>query len=210
MQTKRRQILKHLRDHDRASVETLADLVDLAPVTVRHHINVLLEEGSIRFETERVGRGRPRHVYSLTPKGCDSVAPDNAPSYELLTSRLLDAMRDGDRGATEKFFVDMAHDLTSEKRASVALQPIEVRLDTVTTALAELGFEMRWERDGEDYLIRELACPFGNISSDHHEICAMDQEMIERFVDGDVRREQWRVEGDAQCVYRVSPRRGSD
>lgn len=206
MQTSRRQILESLRGGDGKGVEELADLVDLAPVTVRHHIGVLLDRGDVGYRTESHGRGRPRHIYYLTDAGRDAVAPDRVPTFELLTARLLDAMRHGDRGATQRFFTDMARDLSSERSEAVVGHPIEVRLDAVTAALSDIGFEMRWERDGDDYLIRELACPFGTLSHDHAEVCAMDHAMIGRFVDGEVRREQWRVDGAQQCVYRVTPR----
>ncbi len=205
MQTTRRQILGLLRDNGDAGVEELALHVGLAPVTVRHHVSILLEGGEIGYRSDPLGRGRPRHKYFLTEAGREAIAPDRVPSYDLLAGRLLDAMRDGDRGATQRFFADMARDLTAKRQSELVGQPIEVRLDAVTTALSEIGFDMRWERDGDDYLIRELACPYGSLSHDHAEVCAMDHAMIGRIVNGEVRREQWRVDGAMQCVYRVIP-----
>lgn len=212
MQTTRRRILEYLRATGEAGVEALAEHVDLAPVTIRHHVSVLLDAGLIgyRADTAHRGRGgrrgRPRHRYFLTDAGREAVAPSRVAGYDLLAGRLLDALRQGDHGATQRFFDDMARDLSDSRRPELVGQPIDVRLDAVTATLAEIGFEVRWERDGDDYLIRELACPYGTLSHDHAEVCAMDKAMIGRMVDGEVRREEWRVDGAPQCVFRVIPK----
>lgn len=200
MHESRRRILEHLRESSTATVEDFAVATGLAPVTVRHHLNVLRERGLLDVGTEPVGRGRPRHLYRLSPEGAQSLSDER---YDGLARRLLDMMMAGDRGAAEQLFRTMARGIAEEHRPRYEGRGLEARLDTVRTLLSEEGFAVEWERDGEDFLVRELACPYRTLSETHHEVCAMDEQLIAAVTGQRVTRERWRRDGESQCVYRV-------
>jgi len=195
-------------------VTELAEEIDLAPVTVRYHLTLLRRQGLVDVQTEPVGRGRPRHVFHLTPGGYDALGAPERSGLEAVVSRLigaLDAVRDGDGDdAAEAVFRQLALEATAEAAESLHGQPMDVRLNAVTSVLAEQGFVVRWEAEGEDYLVREVACPFRNLHGEHNVVCVLDAEMIQHLVDGEVTRDRWRVKGDSACVYRVRPSRGSN
>ena len=201
MQTTRRAILDHLRLHGAASVEGLADAVRLAPVTIRHHLNLLREEGLVDVAAESVGRGRPRHVYQLSQAGGQAVVDDNP--FAVLTARLLDAMRTADRVQVEGVFAAMADTIAAEHAAAFAERPIEARLDAVVSLLADEGFTTSWQRDGEAFVLRQLSCPFHTLGEQHREVCCLDERLIEAVVGGAVERDEWRMDGAATCVYRI-------
>ena len=79
-------ILHTIKSSQQVNVEELAEVADVSPVTVRHHLNALQADGLIEAESIRRKVGRPYYVYSLSEKGHE-LFPKR---YVRLTSRLLD------------------------------------------------------------------------------------------------------------------------
>ena len=64
----RQKILNYLKRYGQATVTELADYLEMAPVSVRHHLDLLIGDNLV--ETSRVqrqaGAGRPKRLYALT------------------------------------------------------------------------------------------------------------------------------------------------
>ncbi len=206
MQDSRLRILEYLQAHGEADVASLADAVDLAAVTVRHHLSVLRQRDLVQVEAERSGRGRPRHIYRLSRRGAGRLQPE---ACERLTSRIIDLVAAQDDGEAERLFTDLAERALEDHRQSLAdAGDEESRLNLVVDLLAEEGLQTRWERDGADFLLRDLECPYASLSREHQEVCCMDLRIIEAAVEGQVVRERWRPAGDDRCVFRIAPAAG--
>jgi predicted ArsR family transcriptional regulator len=205
MQTTRRVILEYLRDNGSGTVDTLADAVALAPVTVRHHLKVLKARGMVEAGKICEGRGRPRHIYYLSAEGAETLIDDG---YEALASRMIDHMNDQCDGVAEEFFVGMAHDLLSESSVMPNGGSIEDRLDSVAQVLAKQGYTTRWEADGDEYVIRQLGCPYHSLGRRHNEVCTMDLHLVKTVTGAKVVRDKWRQSGDELCTLRVIPPNG--
>ena len=82
----RNRVLRSLLLNQKRTVNELAEAVDINPISVRHHVTKLEAEGLILSEEERHGVGRPRLVFSLTPKGMEQFPQ----RYLQLTLRLLE------------------------------------------------------------------------------------------------------------------------
>ena len=85
MSVSRDSILTIIRRNDGANVDDLANEVDLAPATVRRHLDILGRDGLVDHVELRKHTGRPQHVFHLTEKGHDSVPKD----YGRLLSELI-------------------------------------------------------------------------------------------------------------------------
>lgn len=201
MQSTRRDILQYLREHGTGSVEELAEAVGLAPVTVRHHLHLLREDGLVDVAAEPAGRGRPRHVFRLSQAGGQAVVEDNR--FAVLTARLLDAMRTADHNQIEGVFAAMAETIADANRMAFAERPVETRLDAVVALLADEGFTTSWQPDGDGFVLHQLSCPFHALGDQHREVCCMDERLIEAVVGGAVERQEWRMDGGTTCVYRI-------
>src|SRR6185503_12082177 len=103
MQATRQQIIEFLKEKGQATVEELAATVNLTPMAVRHHLNVLQAESLISATTIRrqSGPGRPSQVYQLT-QAADALFPED---YYGLTDYLLVelAQQLGQAGMTQLF-----------------------------------------------------------------------------------------------------------
>src|SRR5687768_16664802 len=78
MHAVRNHILQIQKERDGATVAELAEGLEMAPVSVRHHLDILQGDALIYVERlERKGNvGRPQQVYALTPSA-DEHFPDN-------------------------------------------------------------------------------------------------------------------------------------
>ena len=78
MHAVRRQIVEILKEASGATVAELAEKLEMAPVSVRHHLDILQGENLISVgRVERKGNvGRPQQVYSLTAQAI-ALFPNN-------------------------------------------------------------------------------------------------------------------------------------
>ena len=98
MQATRQQILTILHEKREATVEQVVKSLRqmrgdrITAVTVRHHLNVLQEDGMVDVPQTRQQNnpGRPRHIYTLTERG-SAYFPNN---YQRLASGLLEQLQE--------------------------------------------------------------------------------------------------------------------
>lgn len=198
--TTRERVLYTLLSQQRCTINELAEAVEINPISVRHHIARLEAEGLVTSEEERHGVGRPRRLYYLTEQGLERF-----PSrYMKLTIRLLEQLKDSmPEPMVNKLFTQMAEDLAAEVKAEASGLNIEQRLDLVTSMLSDEGFTVEWEKQGSQYLIREISCPYYRVGQNHPEVCSMDQTLISSVLAVPAEKVNCVLNGDAHCTYIV-------
>ena len=197
----RQRILTFLKEHGQATVIELAQTLELAPVSVRHHLEILLNQGLIRLDgvLRRPSRGRPRHIYVLTPEA-NAYFPN---SYEDLARRLLAEMK---KHLPEEQVSDFFHRLAAEAvadDAGEASEGTESRLKHATEVLSDLGYLARWEKlDGASQL-HVYNCPYKGLPEEHTELCDLSLEMVSNLLQKTPRRIAHVLAGDHTCSYVV-------
>ncbi len=205
MHDTRYQLLRHLQARGSTSVADLAVTVRLEPVTVRHHLGMLREQGLVESDTQRHGRGRPRNMYRLSAAGRNALREDQREDGCVrLAGRLLDWVLAGDPREAERFFAAAAGEAIAGLAAPDDLLDIEQRLDRTVALLAGEGFDAFWERDARGLVIHHRGCPYASLSLTHPTVCCLDQTLIETLHPGAVSRESWRPAGDDVCSYRIT------
>ncbi|HQZ71280.1 MAG: helix-turn-helix transcriptional regulator [Anaerolineae bacterium] len=202
MQDTRNQLLCHLKAHGSTTVAELAVTVRLEPVTVRHHLGLLRDQGLVESDTQRHGRGRPRNIYRLSPSGRATLREDGC---ERLAGRLLDWVLAHDGREAELFFAASAREAIAAHGGADGALDMEGRLESTVALLVQEGFEACWDHDAQGYLIRHTSCPYSTLCLTHPAVCCLDQTLIEALHPGAVSRESWRPAGDDVCTYRISP-----
>ncbi len=202
----RQHILEILKERTGATVAELADSLQMAPVSVRHHLDILQGDNLICVERlERSGSvGRPQQVYALTPEANEHF-PDN---FAALAAGLLRQIKQFlPPEQVECAFKAMAHEFCGAYVASeLAELSTEERLERVTAFLNERGYLARWEEDdGPDdgYLLHKCNCPYADVSSEHHELCLMDQALINELVGQPAKRIVSMADKGVCCTYRI-------
>ena len=198
MKSTRDKILQTLLQNPRSTIITLAEAVGINPISVRHHLTNLQMEGLVEGLEERHGVGRPRLVYVLTDEGMERFPT----RYMQLTTRLLSQMKDTMPGpVVANLFNQMAEDLVSKYSSDVQSLNMEERLNLVKEILAHEGFNVNWEKKGEQYQINEISCPYYQIGVAHPEVCTVDQTLISKMLALPVNKVQCILSGASHCTY---------
>ncbi len=202
MNSTRDRILQTLLRTPKRTINELAEAVGINPISVRHHLTNLQMEGLILAEEERHGVGRPRLVYSLTEDGMEKFPT----RYLRLTTRLLQQLKDTmPKPMVAQLFNQIAEDLAQDYEGQMKGMSMEERLDFVKTMLAEEGFTVEWEKDGGQYMIHEISCPYYQIGVAHPEVCTVDQTLISKMLALPANKVQCILDGGAHCTYVVQP-----
>jgi predicted ArsR family transcriptional regulator len=152
----RERVLQTLQKKHRCTINELAEAVDINPISVRHHISKLQADGLVGSEEERHGVGRPRQLYFLTEAGLEHFPT----RYMRLAIRILEQLKEQVPAETVSLlFTQMAADLVEEYADPAKTRGLstEQRLNLVKGLLKGEGFEIEWERIGDNYYIRELS-----------------------------------------------------
>jgi predicted ArsR family transcriptional regulator len=97
----------------------------------------------------------------------------------------------------------MATDMAEDYAEQMQGLSMEERLEMAKTLLAEEGFNVEWEKTGEQYHIHEITCPYLQIGQSHPEVCTVDQTLISRMLAVPAEKVQCILSGDAKCTYVV-------
>ena len=202
MNSTRDKILKTLLRKPRSTINEMAEVVGINPISVRHHLTNLQMEGLIDAQEERHGVGRPRLVYILTEDGMDKFPT----RYLRLTTRLLAQMKESMPGpVVSKLFGQVAEDLANEYASDMQGMSMEERLDFVKDMLGDEGFTVEWEKKDGNYQIHEISCPYYQIGIAHPEVCTVDQTLISKMLALPASKVQCILDGGSHCTYVVHP-----
>jgi DeoR family suf operon transcriptional repressor len=202
MNSTRDKILKTLLRKPRSTINEMAEIVGINPISVRHHLTNLQMEGLVNAQEERHGVGRPRLVYLLTEDGMEKFPT----RYLRLTTRLLAQMKESMPGpVVSKLFGQIAEDLASEYASDMQGMSMEERLDFVKDMLGDEGFTVEWEKKDGNYQIHEISCPYYQIGIAHPEVCTVDQTLISKMLALPASKVQCILDGGSQCTYLVQP-----
>lgn len=198
----RNRVLRTLLLNQKRTVNELAESVDINPISVRHHVTKLEAEGLIVSEEERHGVGRPRLIFSLTPKGMEQFPQ----RYLQLTLRLMDQLKSNlPEKVLGTIFKDVAEVIADELTHDINLEELnlEERLELLQEVLTAEGFMVNLEEEEDNFYIVEASCPYHHVGGDHPEICVVDQELIAHFVSSTPKRVECILDGDKQCKYKI-------
>jgi DeoR family suf operon transcriptional repressor len=196
--TTRDRVLQTLLSRQRCTINEIAEVVDINPISVRHHITRMEADGFVDSAEERHGVGRPRRVYFLTEEGLEQF-----PSrYLRLTLRLLEQLKGTlPSQMVSQLFAQMAEDVASDYQAQLSGLNMEQRLNLVTDLLRQEGFVVQWEKNDNEYIIREIGCPYYHVGQNHPEVCSVDQTLISMMLSVPAEKVQCLLRGDAHCTY---------
>lgn len=204
MQSTRQEILAILKEEKQATVEDLADRLELTPMTIRHHLNVLQAQSLVAASKVRRSKkvGRPRLVYTLT-EAADDLFPQG---YSELARHLVSEVKESmGREETEAIFRRVAERVADEAPPPTEHQSFEERLDQVVSFLQEQGFLSRWEKTDNGYLLININCPYRRVTQQHSEVCLLDLELIHRLLKIEPQRVASMAGGGPSCRFLLVP-----
>ncbi|MBK6429768.1 ArsR family transcriptional regulator [Candidatus Amarolinea dominans] len=183
MQATRRRILEILKIENKATVMDLAQALDMAPVSVRHHLDILQGQDLVTSLVQHKRTvGRPEQVYLLT-----AAANDFFPqSFRALATDVLhEVKRLLPASALNGIIERLAERTLAEAPLARYGQSVDERVADVTTFLSDKGYLAQWEHhNGRQLLLHTCNCPYAGLAAEHPELCQMDLILVSELMSG--------------------------
>ena len=206
MQATRQRIMEILRERNSATVEELGEELQLTPVTVRHHLDILRSEGLVQAPQvkRRESPGRPQHIYALT-EAADEHFPKNYIGFSKLMLHEI-------RGRVEPKELDsiltgMAQRMSEQVPTAQPGDTMPQRLERLIKFLNIKGYVARWHRTTAGYVLQALNCPYHDLLREHPEPCVMDMSMISRILGQVPERVESMAAGSNLCTYVIKDKK---
>ncbi|MCA9868923.1 MAG: ArsR family transcriptional regulator [Anaerolineae bacterium] len=202
MQPTRLRILEILKEQGDLTVAEMARQLGMAPVSVRHHLDVLQGEQLICSPSvrRRGTVGRPRQIYALT-EAANAYFPRN---HGILAGKLLEEMKGVlSPGELQALFERLADSMAAEARPLPADATMKQRVERAVEFLNEKGYLARYELVDGQYMLYTLNCPYQGIAEQHRELCGMDKRLLDRLIGAAPTVVTRMSEGACNCAYRV-------
>lgn len=197
-------ILFLLKSHGPQSAAELGEQLQMTSMGARQHLMTLEADGWVSFNDEARGRGRPVRLWHLTEQAWQRF-PD---SHSELTLQLIDNIQQlfGEVGM-ERLIAQREQQQLARYQAELTQPALADRLAALTAQRTREGYmaDFRQEEDGS-WLLWESHCPICAAARTCRGFCRSELEMFRRLLaPAGVEREQYLLEGDHRCLYRIRP-----
>ena len=196
MDSKRDTILAFLKTRGHATLGEIAAHLEVSKQGALRHLEGLETAGlATSMPAEPHGRGRPEHVYRLTPAAGDRF-PDG---HRELTDELVDFIS---TEQLKQFFEKRAARLEAEYAPRLAGLDFQGRVRELAKLASEHGHMAEVVELGDGGLaIRHCNCPIQDVAARTGLPCVNEQQMYERLLGADVSRTTWMAEAADDCTY---------
>jgi DeoR family transcriptional regulator, suf operon transcriptional repressor len=200
----RREILDLLKRAGEADTETIGAKLGITPSGTRQHMVALQGDGLVTHRNDRDGRGRPKHIYSLTPAG-DALFPRN---YVDLANELLQYVEDEDPELLERIFDRRAQRRLERARNRTAGCSFPETVKIVAHILDEDGYLADFEEQPDgSFLITEHNCAVLAVAQRYRHACSTELAFLQAILpNAHVTRIAHRLAGAHVCSYEVRPK----
>ncbi len=206
MEGTRGRIVELLRQRGKVTVEDLTRVLEVAPATVRRHLDVLQRDGQVALDTVRRATGRPHYVFTLTQAG-RNLSPGHYIGStvrvigELLALRPADTRGKDGRGVALLTFERMTSSLLQACERRITASKLPERLRQAVEALADSGLVVEAAARRGGYLLKVRDCPCRWADSTREGACRQAEGLLSRLLRAPIRREQ--DEDRDVCAYFV-------
>jgi DeoR family suf operon transcriptional repressor len=181
----RGRIISFLRG-SQATVNDLADHLELTDNAVRAHLLTLERDGLIQQSGFRKGSRKPHFAYELTTEG-EHLFPK---AYDALLNQFISVFKNRlSPKAFKEALQAVGEALAVEQKVPGHKVSFERRLQSALRTLEALGGSPRTERHDKQLSITSKTCPLASVVAEHPETCEMVQKVISELVDVDVSEE---------------------
>lgn len=198
MTNARQKILNYILEQQSATAEELSKVFRVTPANIRHHLSILVGQGSLKIIGQKAprGKGRPAQIYSA------SLQSDQN-NLEQLTDTLLSTLL----GATQPdgsslLLQDIARQMVN-KYVLDKHNPTR-RLYSSIRVLNRMSYQAHWEAHVENPRIMFGHCPYLSILEHHPEICQMDGYVLQELLDmpvGQSEKLALNARGLPECIF---------
>ena len=181
-----------------ASVNELAEALDLTDNAIRSHLHTLERDGLVAPSGKRPGVRKPETLYALTADA-DQLFPQ---AYHLLLNTLLEAVKKRMSSEdTERLLREVGRDLGASQGAFPADATLRERVDRAADVLKEFG-GLADVRENGDIMIEGYNCPLSAAVEHHPDVCKLAESLLAEVIQAPV-HEMCDRGGPPRCAFRI-------
>jgi predicted ArsR family transcriptional regulator len=201
-QDSRLRIVEVLKRRRQASVTDLSEALGLTPVTIRHHLDSLVEDRvvSVPVPRRRSGPGRPEMVYALTARA-EALTPRNYGELCACLLRGLDQSSPDSPSALARAGADLGSQIREGSRRPA--------LPTVIGFLEGRGYFPSVEQVESGQVVVLANCPYLEVARSMPHCCAFDVALLEAALGTAVLAEASIARHDPACRLRIAAPAGA-
>jgi predicted ArsR family transcriptional regulator len=196
-----RQLLDFLRQNGAVTISALITEMGVTATAVRQRIQRLTNEGLIQRVTERKGRGRPNHRYSLTEKGEQSAGNNFADMASVLWDEIK-SVKDPEvrRGLLKR----IADRFVERYRNEVSGETLSERMNALAGVMGKRQIPFVVDETKSLPILSALACPYPELAKADRGVCTMEKLMLSELLGENVRLSECRLDGATCCTFTPS------
>jgi predicted ArsR family transcriptional regulator len=195
-------VLTVLQRRGKSTVKELEKALGVTANAVRQQVTSLMAEGYVQQEIERTGRGRPRHIYSLTAAG-RTLFPHH---YDEFTNGLLREILISDGSQkVEELLGRIGRRLAAQYESELAGLATVERTARLTELLNAKGILAEMRLQSDVIVFYEYTCPYYELAREHRAICDMEESMIAQAVKQPVELVACTLDGNHGCQFMIQP-----
>ena len=200
MQTTRADILEYIANHQTGTATEISHALQMTSANVRHHLHKLTQESLIEIAgtSPQNGRGRPTHIYRLTPKANQDHVFN---LFRIMWDEFI-----GDRHSKQR----TSRLIRIARRLIGVVDTVDggltQRLYQTVQLLGEMDYEARWEAHAEGPQLLLIKCPLASLLPTHMDVCLLDTAVLQELLGFPVHQISQRDHhhgGQSFCVFRV-------
>jgi DeoR family suf operon transcriptional repressor len=202
----RRSLLTAIKRLGETSAEKLAEILSITPSAVRQQLASAADEGLVIHREIREGRGRPRHLYTLSHAG-HRLFPAG---YGALARDVLDYVAEMDPALVDGAFERRRRQRVERGQARLAGLPFSRKVWELARILDEDGYlaEALPQPDGS-WRIVEHNCAIFAVARRYGQACSTEIAFLREVLpEAEVERVSHMVAGGKMCAYEIRRRGG--
>ena len=207
MEGTRHRMVALLQQAPEATIDELAQALDMAAATVRRHLDILQRDRLVSYRVVRHKPGRPQHAYYLTDEGHESLPK----RYQNLLHWILQSLTSSDTGASpssldqsvELLLADIANRIAEPYRERFEGRSIPDRVAVLQEMLETEQFAPSVEEGAGTLKMHLLNCPYRGIAMENSVVCALDRQLISLVMGSDASPEERINRNHHHCIYTV-------
>ncbi|WP_027858706.1 helix-turn-helix transcriptional regulator [Marinobacterium jannaschii] len=200
------QILQLLKTRGPLTAAELGESLAITSMGARRHLQALENEGLVYWQESAASRGRPKHRWYLTSSAMQRF-PD---SHAELSLQLIESVIDlfGEEGLDKLISRREQQQSQRYRQALADKQDISERLHTLASLRSEEGYMAETiECEDGSFLLQEHHCPICAAATQCQGFCRSELALFRQLLAGQasIEREQYLLDGDLRCSYRIKP-----
>lgn len=178
-----RTVLDRIRNEGSVSVAGLCEWMKVTATAIRQRLSRLEAAGLIERVRARQDRGRPLHLYQLTPKGLEAMGENLADLAEVLW---LEIIKIEDPEIRKSVIDGVLQRLVVKYREQVSGDTITERLRSIASLFRERKIPFIVENEQNQASLKIVGCPYPRLNDHGEEICQLEQQLIAELLDAPV------------------------